>query len=94
MSRPHTLGSMGTASILATRFSPDRQRTADGTDRKDGELLNTDLHTWRARSHHSTSEGVVCYQRCHCGRWRVVLTPRRPLVDAATCRDDERVDVG
>ncbi|WDZ84202.1 hypothetical protein [Micromonospora cathayae] len=30
-------------------------------------------HAWRTVSRHLTSEGQVRYQRCRCGRWRVVL---------------------
>ena len=77
------------------RLSQGRQRTADATDRQSGGVvINANEHTWQTRSRHSTSEGVVCYQHCHCGRWRVVLTPRRRLVDAETACDDERADLG
>ena len=30
-------------------------------------------HLWRTSSRHLTSEGVVGYQRCRCGRFRVLL---------------------
>lgn len=33
-----------------------------------------DLHFWRTTSRHSTSDGVVSYQRCACGKWRITLT--------------------
>ena len=57
-------------------------------------VVNADEHTWQTRSCHSTSDGVVGYQRCRCGRWQVVVTPVRRLVDAETGCDDERGDIG
>jgi hypothetical protein len=33
-------------------------------------------HGWQTRSRHPTSQGVVRYQRCRCGSWRVLLGPR------------------
>ncbi|GAA4964645.1 hypothetical protein WHI96_02535 [Pseudonocardia tropica] len=30
-------------------------------------------HEWETTSRHRTSDGVVRYQRCHCGTWRVRL---------------------
>ena len=33
-----------------------------------------EVHFWRTASRHSTSEGVVSYQRCACGRWRVTVS--------------------
>lgn len=38
-------------------------------------------HHWTTESAHTTSEGLVTYQHCACGRRRVTLTP--PLVLAA-----------
>ncbi|WP_200863193.1 hypothetical protein [Rhodococcus ruber] len=35
-------------------------------------------HHWTEVSRHPTSEGVVRYQRCACGRWRLVSTPFIP----------------
>ncbi|NCL77437.1 hypothetical protein [Rhodococcus sp. YH1] len=32
-------------------------------------------HHWTEVSRHPTSEGVVHYQRCACGRWHMVATP-------------------
>ncbi|TCC50728.1 hypothetical protein E0H75_11125 [Kribbella capetownensis] len=31
----------------------------------------THAHQWTTRSRHRTSEGVVGYDHCTCGRWRV-----------------------
>lgn len=38
-------------------------------------------HFWRSRSSHATSEGVVTYQSCPCGRWRILTTA--PLAEVA-----------
>jgi hypothetical protein len=35
-----------------------------------------DGHFWSTRSSHSTSEGVVTYQACPCGRWRILGAAR------------------
>ncbi|UYM06821.1 hypothetical protein [Solicola gregarius] len=32
-----------------------------------------ETHTWQPRSQHSTSEGLIVYEQCTCGRWRVTL---------------------
>ncbi|MFD6097334.1 hypothetical protein ACFVWN_14140 [Nocardiopsis flavescens] len=32
-------------------------------------------HHWTTESAHSTSEGLVSYQHCACGRRRVTLAP-------------------
>jgi hypothetical protein len=32
-------------------------------------------HRWMATSSHQVSEGLVVYQRCACGQWRVTSTP-------------------
>ena len=29
-------------------------------------------HSWHTHSSHATSEGVVTYQSCPCGRWRIL----------------------
>ena len=36
-------------------------------------------HAWQSRSCHLTSEGVVRYQRCHCGSWRALVGSRPAL---------------
>ena len=33
-------------------------------------------HFWRTRSSHATSEGLVSYQACPCGRWRILSAAR------------------
>ncbi|MER6825400.1 hypothetical protein ABT352_05375 [Streptosporangium sp. NPDC000563] len=35
-------------------------------------------HDWHTRSHHRTSEGLVRYQSCHCGTWRVLCEAPAP----------------
>ncbi|WP_214411515.1 hypothetical protein [Sphaerisporangium fuscum] len=35
-------------------------------------MSDHDGHVWETRSRHHTSEGLVRYQSCHCGVWRVV----------------------
>ncbi|WP_328525068.1 hypothetical protein [Kribbella sp. NBC_00359] len=37
--------------------------------------LDVHRHRWSAVSSHQVSEGLVVYQRCACGRWRVTSTP-------------------
>ncbi|MFC0505417.1 hypothetical protein [Micromonospora costi] len=34
-------------------------------------MSDSDGHVWRTRSRHRTSEGIVYYQCCHCGLWRI-----------------------
>jgi hypothetical protein len=41
-------------------------------------LLHDHEHVWTPRSRHSSSDGVVIYQRCACGLWRVTLDGPRP----------------
>jgi hypothetical protein len=33
-------------------------------------------HSWRTRSTHTTSEGLVTYQSCTCGQWRILTAER------------------
>jgi hypothetical protein len=33
-------------------------------------------HFWTTRSSHPTSEGLVSYQSCPCGRWRILTAAR------------------
>jgi hypothetical protein len=51
-------------------------------------MADTDGHSWQTRSRHPTSHGLVSYQRCHCGLWRLVLEP--DLVLAAPVPAGER----
>ncbi|MFJ9553321.1 hypothetical protein ACIRPH_05870 [Nocardiopsis sp. NPDC101807] len=39
-------------------------------------------HLWSTESDHTTSEGVVSYQRCACGERRVTLVPVVRIVQA------------
>lgn len=36
-------------------------------------MADRGVHVWHTVSRHPTSDGVVAYQRCHCGLWRVVV---------------------
>jgi hypothetical protein len=38
-------------------------------------MPETHHHRWTAVSSHHVSEGLVVYQRCACGQWRVSSTP-------------------
>lgn len=40
-------------------------------------------HRWQLVSSHQVSDGLVIYQRCACGRWRVARTPVDPIADIA-----------
>jgi hypothetical protein len=42
---------------------------------------DADGHVWSTKSRHRTSEGMVRYQRCPCGLWRVRLGQDRMLAD-------------
>ncbi len=48
-----------------------------------GRMRTRHEHHWATESDHTTSEGVVAYQRCACGQRRVTLA--RPL---GLVRDD------
>lgn len=39
-------------------------------------MADLDGHVWQTRSRQLTSDGVVSYQRCHCGLWRLLLWRR------------------
>ncbi|WP_328989488.1 hypothetical protein OG394_24980 [Kribbella sp. NBC_01245] len=43
-------------------------------------------HRWIASSSHRVSEGLVVYQRCDCGEWRVTSTPVHPVVHPEIAR--------
>ncbi|RKR88660.1 hypothetical protein BDK92_2989 [Micromonospora pisi] len=46
--------------------------------------MNTDDgHVWHTRSRHRTSDGVVTYQSCHCGLWRLLSAAELATVGAA-----------
>jgi hypothetical protein len=36
-------------------------------------------HSWRVASSHRVSEGLLSYQQCSCGQWRVTSTPLHPV---------------
>jgi hypothetical protein len=42
----------------------------------DGAMTATHGHFWRTHSTHATSEGLVSYQSCPCGRWRILTAAR------------------
>ncbi|TDD23309.1 hypothetical protein E1218_18105 [Kribbella turkmenica] len=41
--------------------------------------LEAHRHRWFVASSHQVSEGLVVYQRCDCGQWRVTGTPPYPV---------------
>jgi len=43
-----------------------------------------DTHFWQTRSTHPTSEGLVSYQSCPCGRWRILTSTPRVEVTRST----------
>jgi len=43
--------------------------------------IDPEGHIWLTRSRHSTSDGVVSYQRCRCGLWRVVRGASQVLAE-------------
>jgi hypothetical protein len=43
------------------------------------EVIDAAGHVWSTLSRHPTSKGTVSYQRCRCGRWRVLLGPNPVL---------------
>ncbi|RZU13378.1 hypothetical protein EV645_4217 [Kribbella rubisoli] len=45
----------------------------------DGYMTETHRHCWSAISAHQVSEGLVVYQRCACGQWRITSTPPHPV---------------
>ncbi|WUJ74099.1 hypothetical protein OG809_12680 [Kribbella soli] len=42
-------------------------------------MTETHRHRWSAISAHQVSEGLVVYQRCACGQWRITSTPPYPV---------------
>lgn len=47
---------------------------------------NQHQHRWIASSSHPVSEGLVVYQRCDCGEWRVTSTPAFPVAHPEIAR--------
>lgn len=45
-----------------------------------------EVHFWGTASRHSTSDGVVSYQRCACGQWRVMLAG--PTIEVYAVREN------
>lgn len=41
------------------------------------------LHSWRTHSTHLTSDGLVRYQSCSCGRWRILTAAALAVVELA-----------
>ncbi|WP_427887073.1 hypothetical protein ACQHIV_29380 [Kribbella sp. GL6] len=42
-------------------------------------MTDTHRHRWSAVSSHQVSEGLVVYQQCACGQWRITSTPPYPV---------------
>ncbi|MEU8223741.1 hypothetical protein [Kribbella sp. NPDC048915] len=49
-------------------------------------MTETHRHRWIAVSRHAVSEGLVVYQRCACGQWRVASTSPDPVAYPADAR--------
>jgi hypothetical protein len=49
-------------------------------------VTDVDVHAWRTQSSHQTSEGVLHYQRCACGVWRVLVGSDRVLANRVGVR--------
>jgi hypothetical protein len=43
------------------------------------EQVGSHRHQWTVTSSHPVSEGLVVYQRCACGQWRITSTPAYPI---------------
>ena len=63
---------------------PTERQQDTGTSSGDGRdaMDDSNGHVWQTESRHATSNGVVSYQRCRCGRWRVLLGSNRVLGEA------------
>ncbi|GAB3139568.1 hypothetical protein GCM10027290_08970 [Micromonospora sonneratiae] len=48
-----------------------------------------DDHTWTVRSRHRTSDGLMSYQSCHCGLWRVVSGAGAVIANRVSTTRDE-----
>ncbi|MPZ62122.1 MAG: hypothetical protein GEU93_12670 [Propionibacteriales bacterium] len=46
-------------------------------------------HSWQTRSTHRTLEGLLHYQHCACGRWRVAVA-NGAAVEVGATRPDRR----
>jgi hypothetical protein len=66
------------------RTEPTERQHSTGTPEDAGHdvVVDPNGHVWQTESRHSTSDGAVSYQRCRCGRWRVLLGPNRVLAVA------------
>jgi hypothetical protein len=40
-------------------------------------MISTHQHSWQTSSSHRTSDGLVTYQSCRCGRWRILTAADR-----------------
>ena len=49
-------------------------------------VTDVDTHVWQTQSSHQTSEGVLRYQRCACGVWRLLVGSGRVLADRVGVR--------
>ncbi|WBQ05272.1 hypothetical protein [Kribbella sp. CA-293567] len=47
-------------------------------------------HSWRVASAHPVSEGLLTYQQCGCGQWRVTSTPLHPIAHPDLARSPSR----
>ncbi|HET6291879.1 MAG TPA: hypothetical protein VFG33_00850 [Kribbella sp.] len=49
-------------------------------------------HRWRVESSHPVSEGLLTYQRCACGQWRMTSTPLHPVAHPAVAQTEQLID--
>jgi len=55
------------------RHADARSEPASVLPRQTRRRTKTHEHAWQTQSCHPTSDGVIRYQQCHCGSWRVLL---------------------
>jgi hypothetical protein len=82
-----TRRALAAAVLPPTSVAPGRVAHLRSRPSRDAELQvpttrSSHEHAWQTRSRHPTTEGVVRYQRCHCGSWRALLGTRpAPVVE-------------
>jgi hypothetical protein len=47
-------------------------------------------HRWQVASAHPVSEGLLTYQHCACGQWRVTSTALHPVAHPDLARVDAK----
>jgi len=49
-------------------------------------------HSWQVASSHPVSEGLISYQQCACGEWRVTSAPLHPVAHPELARIPGQLD--